>query len=508
MTNNSFSEDIYAVGQLMADNLNAVGVSDADVDDGLTTLANKILNATGSKISTTLTLNTPMVVYTDQFNVTGTLIDVGDNPIEDAIVQLIWNDGTEHIAVGTTNANGVFSFTSTDPASVSQYSFQLFFAGDNRYNSSRSSVVNVDTEKETTVLNITSPVSGATVTTNSVTVRGTLFDNDGEPIVDKVVLFMVGMSEKGSVHTDEDGVFEKTLTDLSIGSNTIRARTIANTIYTYSDQSIIVNRTAFDGLSDIELFDGSQILSYADEQQDPYVSPSPYATLETQLMNGDSPAAISGIAVAFYDYSDENNPVLLGSDDTDSSGTASLIYYSRGVGDVPIKAKVGSIVSETYTIEDCLRFNALTSDDGLFTSSSATISYSSDGMHVSYGDWSQFNLIDALPQNCSLEFDINQIDGSFYNFYSNESGGPASTHSTERILVSTGHYKITLENGVLNYYKGDTRLYTETWTETTSYWWLWTNGTLGSFTLKNLKIKPLHSHDDGEHSSGGADVQI
>ena len=40
---NSLSEDIYALGELMATNLNTQGVVSADADDGLTSLAGKIL---------------------------------------------------------------------------------------------------------------------------------------------------------------------------------------------------------------------------------------------------------------------------------------------------------------------------------------------------------------------------------------------------------------------------------------------------------------------------------
>ena len=355
MTNNSLSEDIYAVGQLMADNLNTVGVSDADVDDGLTTLAGKILNANPTKVSTVLTLNTPLVVYTDQFNVTGVLTDNEDNPIEGATIQLIWDDGAEHIATGVTNSSGVFSFTSIDPASVSSYSFQLFFAGDSDYNASNSSVVNVDTAKETSVLVVTSPASGSSVSTDSVTVSGTLKDNDGTAMSGKSVSFNLNSSSAGTATVGSDGSFTKTITGLAAGSNSITASFAATTTHTAANQSITVNRSTFDSLADLELIDGSQILSYADEQQDPY---SQYATLETQLMNGDSPAAISGVTVQFWDFTDESSPLYLGEGDTDSTGKASFTYYSLGVGDVPVKAKVGSFLTKTFVVHDYFKYIA------------------------------------------------------------------------------------------------------------------------------------------------------
>lgn len=241
-----------------------------------------------------------------------------------------------------------------------------------------------------------------------------------------------------------------------------------------TDGGVIYQRPIFKQIGSFTVSSSKDIISFADNESSTITA--------TVLDNNDNPISNEFI---LFEVDGEYIDTF-----TDENGEASIIYEAKGWGDVEITANCRG-VSETYTIEDCLRFNALTSDDGLFTSNSAVISYSSDGMYVSNGNWSQFNLIDALHQNCSLEFDMNQISGSFYNFYSNQSGGTASTHSTERILASTGHYKITLDNGVLNYYKNNTRLYTETWTETTSYWWLWTGGTIGSFTLKNLKIKPL-----------------
>ena len=79
---------------------------------------------------------------------------------------------------------------------------------------------------------------------------------------------------------------------------------------------------------------------------------------------------VLGISVGFYDYSDENNPVLLGSDDTDSAGKASFTYYSTGAGDVPVKAKVGSLLTKTYSIEDIYKYGTSVSSWSVIDSSS------------------------------------------------------------------------------------------------------------------------------------------
>jgi hypothetical protein len=185
----------------------------------------------------------------------------------------------------------------------------------------------------------------------------------------------------------------------------------------------VVVENSFDGLSDLFLIDGSQILSYADEQS---THGSQYATLETQLTNGGSPAAISGINVGFYDYSDVNNPVLLGSDDTDSSGTVRFTYYSTGAGDVPIKAKVGSFLTKTYSIQDYLRYDLATSDKT--SSYGACITYrgsgtttwtysTNNGYRISIPNSTEgMVVLDELTgeDDFTIEFDVQMINTQSY----------------------------------------------------------------------------------------------
>ena len=499
MTNNSLSEDIYAVGQLIADNLNEVGVSDADVDDGLTTLANKILNASGGKTQTILTLNTPMVVYTDLFTVTGTLTDDEETPIAGATIQLVWNDGTEHIATGATNSNGVFSFTSTDPASVSQYSFQLFFAGDSDYAQSSSSIVNVDTSKETSVMVITSPASGTVVSTDNVTVSGTLKDNDNTAMSGKTVSFSLNNVSAGTATVGSDGSFSKTISGLTAGSNSITASFTATTTHTAASQSITVNRTTFDSLADIELIAGSQILSYADEQSTPG---SQYATLETQLMAGDSPATIAGVTVEFWDFTDESAPYFLTSDETDSNGKASFTYPSRGVGDVPIKAVVGSILTKTFVVQDCIKY---------ISSVSKTFSTSST-------EW--YNLADLGTglSDCEITFKMKanvgksfRVDLSTTNQYENKSRyvvgvvtDPAykisqyySASGTESVQYYSTYSVNTDVTGIFHRENGnmsisvDNNTYTYTDISNLRYLGIVNWNSAKTVTITDLKVKPL-----------------
>ena len=93
----------------------------------------------------------------------------------------------------------------------------------------------------------------------------------------------------------------------------------------------------------ISLTSDNDILSYTDGDS---------ATLTATVLEGGS--GVSGETVNFYKYVDGTNDVLLGSDVTDSNGEASYSYASTGVGDVGLYAKVRSLVSKTYDVEDCI----------------------------------------------------------------------------------------------------------------------------------------------------------
>ena len=311
-----------------------------------------------SKANTWLGIDTPLLVYSDMFDVNGTLkrSNSSGNGVVGETVTLHWKigSGVEQTATTETTTGGAFNFHKGPVATMSPYKFWITYSGSNNYNGSNSSEVDVNPVKESTVLNITSPAPEQIVS-NTILVTGTLKDNDGTAMSGESVSFSLNDVSQGTATVGSDGGFSKTLTGLVMGSNEISASFASTATHSGSAHTIEVVCSSFDGLSDLSLIDGSQILSYADEQQDPYTQ---YAALETQLMNGDSPAAISGISVGFYDYSDENNPVLLGSDDTDSAGKASFTYYSTGAGDVPVKAKVGSLLTKTFVVSDIIKYDA------------------------------------------------------------------------------------------------------------------------------------------------------
>ena len=91
--------------------------------------------------------------------------------------------------------------------------------------------------------------------------------------------------------------------------------------------------------NNISLTSDENILSYADGDT---------CTLTAQLTKNGSPSPVEGKTVSFY-----NGATLLGTDDTDSNGIATLTYTRAGIGDMSITASLdGIIISETFSIRD------------------------------------------------------------------------------------------------------------------------------------------------------------
>ena len=88
----------------------------------------------------------------------------------------------------------------------------------------------------------------------------------------------------------------------------------------------------------LTLSSDKSILSYADSET---------ATLTATLSGG----TVSGQTIEFF-----NGNTSMGTATTDSNGVATKSYASAGVGDVSFTAEVGSLVSETYIIEDCFQY--------------------------------------------------------------------------------------------------------------------------------------------------------
>ena len=231
----------------------------------------------------------------------------------------------------------------------------------------------------------------------------------------------------------------------------------------------------------ISLTGTKNILSYADSESSVLTA--------TVLDDNDDP--VEGATVELY-----KDNVLWDTLTTGSAGTVSKTYTSAGIGDVGFTVECGSLVTERYSLQDCLRYNALTSNDGVFNiPSGVTYSYGSSGLSVTNDNWKGVPLTDVIHQDYQFEFDITAInlqnnDGFYSGFKASADLSDDTLITNQFIFRTTGHYKFVIENNTVKWYKDNTLQQTETLSASNSYWWWWTGGTR-TFTMKDLKIKPL-----------------
>lgn len=109
------------LGELMADNLVTMGVTDADASDGLTTLANKILDVpTGSCLTIELTSDKSILSYYDSETCTLSAT-VKENGVGKSGQTVEFFKGSTSLGTATTGSNGVAtkSYSSTGSGDVS-----------------------------------------------------------------------------------------------------------------------------------------------------------------------------------------------------------------------------------------------------------------------------------------------------------------------------------------------------------------------------------------------------
>ena len=301
-----------------------------------------------NKHLSTLTIDTPTIIYSDAFDVTGTLLKSG-SALANAPVILTWSDGDGHSGTATenTDSNGKVTFSRSEPTSITQYTFQLSYVGTTNILGSESSEINVNVDKETSVLNITSPQTGASVSqADTITVTGTLKDNDDEVMSGKTVYAKLGNTTLETFTVDSNGDISGTISasDLNVDSNSIEFGFTATTEYTGSTQTVTVNK----GLTytKLEVEATNPILSYTDSES---------TDMTAQLLdNSDNPVALSGVTIYFKD-----GATTLGSAQTDATGKATLLnaYTSQGRGDVQITVDDGSLVTENFPICDAWKYD-------------------------------------------------------------------------------------------------------------------------------------------------------
>lgn len=276
-------------------------------------------------------------------------------------------------------------------------------------------------------------------------------------------------------------------------SSTYNGYKFNDVIATYYDR----DAPEFDGIT---LTSNKDILSYADGD---------YATLTAQLMDGQSPAAISGQTVTFTAYKTSDNSVVTTlTADTDSTGLATVSYYGQGTGDLYIQAEC-TFVSETYAIEDCIDYQAMTDNSKqsrwTIPSTVRTNEFSSNGWK--YGNATSFTFIDLNNQsyttNYSVEATVNAVNGNgaYIIYFENSNAqrqylllqpdkfGLTGSEST-RTFVSDETYRLEYTADKLKLYINDNLIKTVSHSNGNAKIRLAT-GTSRYAIIRDFKIKPL-----------------
>jgi hypothetical protein len=219
---------------------------------------------------------------------------------------------------------------------------------------------------------------------------------------------------------------------------------------------------------------------------------------------------MEGVTVTFY-----NGSTSMGTADTNSSGVATKSYSSTGAGDVSFTASVGTLSSETYTLEDCKVYDTLTTNKNRFIGNPSNVNYTSDGYGLTANtNWTPTYYNYEMSQDMSIEFDFNSTQEDSHSGSSgtyslmtslkNTVGGSdlfqvywgknnvydytGSTKYTQTNDVT--HIKYEITNNTVKLYANDSLVYSRSVSGSTFYWYWWSGGNR-RFRIKNLKIKPL-----------------
>ena len=245
------------------------------------------------------------------------------------------------------------------------------------------------------------------------------------------------------------------------------------------------------------------VLSYYDDDS---------CNLTAQLTFDGEPVNVSGETITFeVRKSSDDSLVETLTGITDTNGECSVVYDSKGTGELYIQASSRRIVSEIYEIQDIYWFNDCTSNsiENYFNvpsnvSSSSIYGFSSDGWK--YGNISSYS---RIPMNLTLpstpyqfDFDLIEVNGISPNlsFLQNDGIYIERKGTTGNISISgtdtgfsfdTGHtYSIKVYSDKLEVYKDNTLVGSKNQSISQSYLELAT-GTNRYCRLKNMKIRTL-----------------
>ena len=257
MVNNTLNGALMELGETMARNLEAMGVTDANPNDGLTTLAGRILNVEPSIKG--LNLDTSLVITTTQ-----EIIGLGESIILTSTLRASYDDttvvdvdlsgvltgatvkfynGTTLLGTSITDLNGIATYTYT-PSQLGNFTFHTVFEGTENFTNCNSSNVNITVINAPTSLVLQADKSILSHYDNdNCTLTATLYDNNNTPMEGLGVVFKTGDIVLATITTNNNGVATYTYNSQGVRDVTITAE-CRNLVQTYSIEDCNYYNTA------------------------------------------------------------------------------------------------------------------------------------------------------------------------------------------------------------------------------------------------------------------------
>lgn len=299
------------------------------------------LNITVNKTNPDLNIEVPLVlVYSDDFLITGLLTDKHNNGVNGKTVQL--KIGSTVVDSGVTarvdGVDGIVEFTQC-PVHMGTHTFQLAFEGDATYNSVDSQTVTRQVNKETSVITVYTPLNGEEYYYDeSIRVTGVLLSDDAEEIEGRTIKVTENGTLITTLTTESNGRFLGDITGLSIDTHSLKFEFEGDEYYTAS--SIIKSVDVIDYNYDITLSCSTPIIEVGDTA----------TVIATLLKEG----AIYAGQTLTYEIKHKDTVIDSGSGVTDSHGQINIDYTGNGIGDVDVNVTythLPTLLEKTYVIE-------------------------------------------------------------------------------------------------------------------------------------------------------------
>ena len=317
-------------------------------------------------------------------------------------------DSSDNVIVSTlTNSSGEISDMIQ---SNTGYTLRAYYAGDATYNSAYSrSVVVKPIYNDVSITEVDSKTilsyNGGT-NPDTATLRAQLLDTNENPVEvsnEPVEFWSIQNSRAPETlgYKFEINRNVADTTNIKIGDDTqyILLTDTGLTVYYYGNYLV---ETATNIVNIKYTGPDGHILSYTDNNENTH-----YIDLDEYSFYFDN-------VVASGNYVFHN---LMGVVNTDATGKADKIYTSAGVGDISFYASCGTFVSKTYSLEDCMDYQAMTdnSKQSRWTipsavTSSSIFGYSSAGWKFgNASSYSAISLNNGVSLPCSIEFYISSV---------------------------------------------------------------------------------------------------